>query len=97
MPIPWAQLVRVLPSILTLSKELAEHAGRVDRSRTQEARIHELEEHEARQSKLVHSLTEQVDTMARAISSLRREIALLWVSCIVALVVALVALAVAVL
>ncbi|MBD3243826.1 MAG: hypothetical protein GF331_24760 [Chitinivibrionales bacterium] len=97
MPVPWAQLVRLLPSILSLSKELADHAGRMGKDRSQEARIRELEELESRQSKLLHSLAEQVETMARAISSLRREVTLLWGTCIVSLVVALVAIAVALL
>ena len=82
MPVPWVHIVRLMPSILEVSRELlkrsrrpspAEPPARVDgvpASAALEARISTLEENERRQAELVTSMADQLAQLTTAVTAL---------------------------
>ena len=82
MPVPWAQIVRLMPSILDLSRELLKTSRRPpqtepptstdsDSARTAlEARTTALEENERRQAELVTSIADQLAQLTAAVTAL---------------------------
>lgn len=98
MAVPWAQIVRLMPSILEVSHELlrrtrslpkAEPALPGDRSGGRlalEARIAALEENEQRHAELVDRVADQLDQLTSAVTALhRRTITLLAAQIVTAL------------
>jgi uncharacterized coiled-coil protein SlyX len=85
MPVPWAQIVRFMPSILELSHELlrrtrrppqSEEPARDDKASATaalEARIVALEENERRQAELVTNMAEQLQQLTAAVTALHRQ------------------------
>ena len=86
MAVPWAQIVRLMPSILEVSHELLrrtrglprapETAAPADRpgGRAElEARIAALEENERRHAELVDRVADQLDQLTRAVTALHRQ------------------------
>lgn len=77
MPVPWTQLLRWAPEIITISRELMQRARktpsaetglvRADDHHDLAARIAALEENERRQAELVERMAEQQAALARAV------------------------------
>lgn len=107
MPVPWVQIVRLMPSIMDVSRELLKRSrhpapggapARVDglpASTTLEARISALEENERRQAELVTSMAEQLAQLTTAVTALHRQTRLLLFGQMLTAVVAVIALLVA--
>jgi hypothetical protein len=103
MALPWLQIVQLVPSILDVSKELLRRSktpppGFNESPQTDAelaARILALEENERRQAELVSQMAEQMATVARALSSLHRQVMWLTIAVGVAIVLALVAIGIA--
>ena len=104
MPVPWLQIVQLVPSILDVSRELmkrtkqAPPSAQLPVSATPDelaARVVSLEENERRQAELVAQMAEQLAGVARAVTDLHRRV--LWLTAIagIALVAAITALVVA--
>lgn len=108
MAVPWVQIVRLMPSILDVSRELLKRTRRfpeaeggqlpADRDQTEslEARIRALEENERRQAELVTNMADQLAKLTVAASALhtltRWLIAGLATTAVVAIVAIIVAL-----
>lgn len=105
MAVPWLQLVKLVPSIVDVSRELLRRtktatpppggpiAPQTDAQLA--ARIEALEENERRQAELVSQMAEQQAMFARALASLHRQLTWLVIGAGVALVIALAALGIA--
>lgn len=110
MPVPWAQIVRLMPSILELSHELLRRTRRLTPSEAPapatnetdpavtalEERISRLEELERNQAELVRNMAEQLEQLTTAATALHRQGRLLVAGLAATGIVALVALVVAV-
>jgi hypothetical protein len=109
MPFPWAQIVRLMPSILELSHELLTRTRRLppgealpapnenDPAVTAlEGRIRRLEENERNQAELVTNMAEQLEQLTTAATALHRQWRVLIASMVATGTVALVALIIAV-
>lgn len=82
MPVPWLQIVQLMPSILDVSRELLRRSRRppdanlpapVDgapATATLEARISALEENERRQAELIKSMADQLAQLTTAVTAL---------------------------
>ena len=107
MPVPWVQIVRLMPSILEVSRELLKRARRstvddspariesVAASSSPEARISALEENERRQAELITSMADQLAQLTAAATALHQQTRRLLVGQIVASLLAVVALVLA--
>ena len=104
MPVPWLQIVQLVPSILDVSRELMKRTKQAPSAAQLPvpvnddelaARIVGLEENERRQAELVAQMAEQLAGVARAVTDLHRRV--LWLTAIagIALVAAVAALVVA--
>ena len=92
MPVPWLQIVQLVPSILDVSRELmkrtkqAPPSAQLPVSSTPDelaARVVSLEENERRQAELVAQMAEQLAGVARAVTDLHRRV--LWLTTIAAI------------
>jgi len=84
MAVPWAQIVRLMPSILEVSHELLKRTRSLPRAAPAaspepsegrpelEARIAALEENERRQAELVNRVADQLDQLTSAVTALHR-------------------------
>jgi hypothetical protein len=112
MPVPWLQIVQLMPSILEVSRELLKRSRRssagelpLPSSGSGEtaadaallARIRSLEENERRQAELVNSMAEQLAQLTSAVSSLHRYNRRLIMGQSVAVLIAVIAMLVALL
>ena len=104
MPVPWLQIVQLVPSILDVSRELmkrtkqAPPASPALAAQSHEelaARIANLEENERRQAELVAQMAEQLAGVARAVTELHRRVLWLTAAAAVAVILAAAALIVA--
>jgi TolA-binding protein len=93
MAIPWFQIVKLVPEVVSLSKQLLQQSktARNTGGKTQDQRIVELEANERKQAELVASMAQQIAAMAEAITSLRRQLLLLRTISTVSLFVAILA------
>jgi hypothetical protein len=101
MPVPWLQIVQLVPSILDVSRELMKRTKQVPPpapalgSNTPNdefaARVASLEENERRQAELIAQMAEQLAGVARAVTDLHRRV--LWLTAAVALAIVLAAVA----
>lgn len=98
MPVPWLQIVQLVPSILDVSRELmkrtkqAPPSAQLPVSATDDelaVRVASLEENERRQAELVAQMAEQLAGVARAVTDLHRRV--LWLTAIAAVAVILAA------
>ena len=108
MPVPWAEIFRLMPSILELSHELMRRTRRMpatppaarndDAPATTvlESRILALEENERRQAELVTNIADQLEQLTTAVTALHRQWRILLAGQIAAGIVAVIALALAV-
>src|SRR5687767_6859059 len=105
MPVPWLQIVQLVPSIVEVSRELLKRTKRLppqqDATIPQTAdelteRVLTLEENERRQAELISQMAEQMSNLTRAVTALHRQVT--WLSGIgaVSIVVAIVAIGIAV-
>jgi hypothetical protein len=82
MPVPWLQIVNLMPSILDVSRELLKRTKKVPPAgaqlpaetdeRTLEARIRALEANERRQAELIKSMADQLAQLADAATALHK-------------------------
>ena len=105
MPVPWLQIVQLVPSILDVSRELMKRTKQAPQappgtpalaSQSSEelaARIASLEENERRQAELVAQMAEQLAGVARAVTDLHRRV--LWLTAAAAVAIVLGGVAVA--
>ena len=86
MAVPWAQIVRLMPSIVELSHELLKRTRRAPENAAEparddkvsstaalEARILALEENERRQAELVTNMADQLEQVTMAVTVLHRQ------------------------
>lgn len=85
MPVPWMQIVQLMPSILEVSRELLKRSRRgapsasptpADHgaaSSTLEQRIVALEENERRQAELVTKMADQLAQLTTAVTALHQQ------------------------
>jgi hypothetical protein len=105
MPVPWLQIVQLVPSILDVSRELMKRTKQAPPPAQQAlespsyddlaARIASLEDNERRQAELIAQMAEQLAGVARAVTNLHQRVLWLTAAAIVAVVLAAAALVVA--
>lgn len=109
MPLPWLQIVQLMPAILDVSRELLKRTKQPPKlppstpvlssnggTAALEARIASLEENERRQAELVSNMAQQLAQLTAAATVLHRQVKRLLVGQLAAVVVAVVALLLAV-
>jgi len=108
MPVPWAHIVRLMPSILELSHELLKRTRRAPESEQPvqddktsataalASRVRALEENERRQAELVTNMADQLEQLTTAVTALHRQWRILVGGLVAAGVVGAVALVLAV-
>lgn len=82
MPLPWLQIVQLVPSILDVSRELlrktrrpTEVAGALTHDGTVlETRIAQLEDNERRQAELINQMAEQLAALTRLVTVLHQRV-----------------------
>ena len=77
MAIPWFQIVKLVPEIVSLSKQLLQQT-RTDQSsgaKPLEDKVAELELNERKQAELVASMAQQLAAVADALTALRKQLA----------------------
>jgi len=84
MAVPWLQIVRLMPSILDVSRELLKRTRKLPapdddapndvegREHALEARVRALEENERRQAELIQSIADQLAQLADAATALHK-------------------------
>jgi hypothetical protein len=97
MPVPWLQIVQLVPSIVDVSRELlkrtkatpppAERALLPADSHELAARVIALEENERRQAELISKMADQLAGLTRAVTILHRRV--IWLSAALAAAVTL--------
>jgi hypothetical protein len=107
MAVPWAQIVRLMPSILEVSHELLKRARSLPRAESAstgdrpagrpelEARIAALEDNERRHAELVNRVADQLAQLTSAVTALHRQTTTLLVTQIVIALAAVAALVLA--
>jgi hypothetical protein len=86
MPVPWLQIVQLVPSIVDVSRELLKRSKRTPETGMQPpagmeeaaARIAALEENERRQAELVNQMAQQMNALTLAVTALHRRV--LWLT-----------------
>lgn len=108
MPVPWLQIVQLVPSIVDVSRELLKKTKRQPQPALNDtqlpraedavallARIAALEENERRQAELVNQMAEQIAALSRAVTSLHQRSMWLVLAAAGAVAIAIAALAMA--
>lgn len=102
MPVPWNQIVQLMPSILDVSRELLKrtrtpppHLPSAPATAELEARVTALEENERRQAQLVASMADQLAQLTTAVTTLHRQVRRLIIGQVATAVIAIAALVVA--
>ena len=108
MPVPWIQIVHLMPSILEVSRELLNRARRAappapappvptrnSENAALESRIAALEENERRQAELVTNIAEQLAQLTAAVTALHQQTRRLLVGQATAVIVAVIAVLIA--
>jgi hypothetical protein len=70
--IPWVQLIKYAPTILSLSREVMQRTAATTRPLDRDARIAELERNLQQQAEAFHAMATQMEGLTRAVASLRR-------------------------
>jgi hypothetical protein len=104
MPVPWLQIVQLVPSIVEVSRELLKRTKQMpppeivpppqDVDELIE-RVLRLEENERRQAELVNEMAQQMANLTRAVTSLHQQSLWLGGTAVVAIVVAVIAIGMA--
>ncbi|HMN44863.1 MAG TPA: hypothetical protein PKE27_09835 [Povalibacter sp.] len=100
MPLPWLQIVQLVPSILDVSRELLRKSRQlppppvnaIEGGNPDAARIARLEENEQRQAELISQMAEQIAQLTRAVTTLHKRAIWLTAGMSLAIVVAVIAL-----
>lgn len=107
MPVPWLQIVQLVPSIVDVSRELLKKTRRqppplADAQLPRDegtvallARVAALEENERRQAELINQMAEQIAVLSRAVTDLHHRSMWLVFAAAGAVAVAIAALAMA--
>ncbi len=107
MPLPWVQIVQLMPSILEVSRELLKRTRRLPASPPPvvpevvtgdgalAARISALEENERRQAELVTNIADQLAQLTTAVTTLHQQTRRLMLGQITAVVIAVIAVLIA--
>jgi hypothetical protein len=106
MPVPWLQIVQLVPSIVEVSRELLKRTKRLPEPLDADAplpqnvdelvqRILVLEDNERRQAELVNQMAQQMSILARAVTALHRQSLWLGGAAVVAIIVAVIAIGMA--
>jgi hypothetical protein len=76
MPVPWVQLIKLAPTILSLTNDLRRRARRLGKQPQAgaDARLQELETDLAQQAEGLHLLARQVEGLTEAVTALRRSL-----------------------
>ena len=76
MAIPWFQIVKLVPEIVSLSKQLLQQTKTAQSSGAKplEERLAELEANERNQAELVASMAQQLAAMADVLTALRKQV-----------------------
>ena len=93
MAIPWFQIVKLVPEIVSLSKQLLQQTRTAQSSGTKslEERLAEMEVNERNQAELVASMAQQMAAMADALTALRKQFSAFRLISIISLVSAIAA------
>jgi len=107
MPVPWLQIVQLMPTILDVSKELLKRSRRGPAAPASvpvvadpslaglQARVAALEENERRQAELISNMADQLAQLTAAATSLHKQVKHLMFGQAAAIVVALIAVLIA--
>jgi hypothetical protein len=97
MAIPWFQIVKLVPEIVALSKQLLQQtkAPRSTSAMSLEERVAELEANERKQAELVAGMAQQLAAMADAVTALRQQFSVFRMVSIISLLLAIAAIIVA--
>jgi hypothetical protein len=97
MAIPWFQIVKLVPEIVSLSKQLLQQTktAQPSSSKPLEERVAELEVNERKQAELVASMAQQIAAMTDAVTALGKQFFVLRILSIVSLLLAIAAIIIA--
>jgi hypothetical protein len=104
MPLPWLQIVQLVPSIVEVSRELLKRTRRlpapeIDPESPSDAalaaRLVALEDNERRQAELINQMAEQISKLTRAVTALHSRAIWLGYAAVFATAVAVAAMIVA--
>ena len=93
MAIPWFQIVKLVPEIVSLSKQLLQQTKTAQSTGAKplDERVAELEANERKQAELVASMAQQMAAMADAVTALRRQFSAFRLISIISLLLAVAA------
>ena len=93
MAIPWFQIVKLVPEIVSLSKQLLQQTKTAQSpgGKPVEDRIAELELNERKQAELVASMAQQLAAMTDAVTALRKQVSAFRLFSVISLILALAA------
>ena len=91
MAIPWFQIVKLVPEVVSLSKQLLQQTKTAQSTGTKplEERVAELEANERKQAELVASMAQQMAAMADALTVLRKQFSAFRLISIISLLLAI--------
>jgi len=92
MAIPWFQIARLVPEIVAVSRELLQQSRNPAPVKELAIRVGEVEQNQRKQAELAAKMARQLAAMAEAGTTLRRQVAVLWIVTAISLLVAIVAL-----
>jgi hypothetical protein len=97
MAIPWFQIVKLVPEIVSLSKQLLQQTKTAQPSSTKplEERVAELEANERKQAELVATMAQQIAAMTDGVTALGKQLFVFRIISIVSLLVAIAAIIIA--
>jgi hypothetical protein len=97
MAIPWFQIVKLVPEIVSLSKQLLQQTKTAHSSSAKplDERVAELEVNERRQAELVASMAQQIAAMTDAVTALGKQFFVFRIISIVSLLLAITAIIIA--
>ena len=93
MAIPWFQIVKLVPEIVSLSKQLLQQTKTAQSTEAKplEDRVAALEVNERKQAELVASMAQQLAAMTDALTAVRKQVSLFRLLSIFALFLAIAA------
>src|SRR5919112_2813183 len=93
MAMPWFQIVKLVPEVVSLSKQLLQQTRTAQSSgaRPLEERLTELESNERNQAELVASMAQQLAAMADVLTALRKQLSAFRLISIISLLLAIAA------
>ena len=97
MAIPWFQIVKLVPEILSLSKQLLQQTKTAQPSsaRPMEERVAELEANERKQAELVASMAQHIAVITDGVTAMGKQLFVFRIISIVSLLLAIAAIVIA--